>query len=136
MRRRLNDKPDSGGGGGYNIPQYRHKSNDQEALDYLGAGLGAAGAATTAAMAMSPRRTNEDRLEAAENAKRESNAEMKRESRGIQKPANFDAMEESKRDAQDARDRKKISGMGYKNGGFVRAADGIAQRGKTRGKMC
>lgn len=24
----------------------------------------------------------------------------------------------------------------YKNGGYVRAADGIAQRGKTRGKVC
>jgi hypothetical protein len=139
MRRRLNDKPDSGGGGGYNIPQYRHKSNDQEALDYLGAGFGAAGAAATAAMAMSPRRTNEDRLEAAETAKREFDAEIKRESRGIKKPANFDAMEESKRDAQDARDRKKISGMGYKSGGKVSSAssraDGCATKGKTRGKF-
>lgn len=26
--------------------------------------------------------------------------------------------------------------MAYKNGGYVRAADGIAQRGKTRGKVC
>ena len=76
------------------------------------------------------------RKEMGAKAAREANAEMKREMRGVQKPANFDAMEESKRDAQDARDRKKISGMGYKNGGFVRAADGIAQRGKTRGKMC
>ena len=139
MRRRLDDKPNSGGGGGYNIPRTRTKSNDQEALDYLGAGLGAAGAATTAAMAMSPRRTNEDRLEAAENAKRESNAEMKRESRGIQKPANFDAIQESKQDAKDAADRKKISDMGYKKGGSVssasKRADGCCIKGKTRGKM-
>ena len=139
MRRRLDDKPNSGGGGGYNIPRTRTKSNDQEALDYLGAGLGAAGAATTAAMAMSPRRTNEDRLEAAENAKRESDAEMKRESRGIQKPANFDAIQESKQDAKDAADRKKISDMGYKKGGSVssasKRADGCCIKGKTRGKM-
>jgi len=137
MRRRLNDKPDSGGGGGYNIPQYRHKSNDQEALDYLGAGFGAAGAAATAAMAMSPRKTNEDRLEAAETAKRESNAEMKRESRGVKKPANFDAMQESKQDAKDAKDRKKISDMGYAGGGMTASsrADGCVTKGKTRGKM-
>jgi len=137
MRRRLNDKPDSGGGGGYNIPQYRHKSNDQEALDYLGAGFGAAGAAATAAMAMSPRKTNEDRLEAAETAKRESDAEMKRESRGVKKPANFDAMQESKQDAKDAKDRKKISDMGYAGGGMTASsrADGCVTKGKTRGKM-
>ena len=137
MRRRLNDKPVSGGGGGYNIPQYRHKSNDQEALDYLGAGFGAAGAAATAAMAMSPKRTNEDRLEAAETAKRESDAEMKRESRGVKKPANFDAIQESKQDANDAKDRKKISDMGYAGGGMTASsrADGCATKGKTRGKM-
>ena len=137
MRRRLNDKPDSGGGGGYNIPQYRHKSNDQEALDYLGAGFGAAGAAATAAMAMSPKRTNEDRLEAAETAKREFDAEIKRESRGIKKPANFDAIQESKQDAKDAKDRKKISDMGYAGGGMTASsrADGCATKGKTRGKF-
>jgi hypothetical protein len=75
------------------------------------------------------------RKEMGAKAAREADAEMKRESRGVQKPSNFDAMEESKRDAQDARDRKKISSMGYKNGGYVRAADGIAKRGRTRGKM-
>ena len=139
MKRRLDDKPNSGGGGGYNIPQYRHKSNDQEALDYLGAGFGAAGAAATAAMAMSPKRSNEDRLEAAETAKRESDAEMKRESRGVKKPANFDAIQESKQDAKDSADRKKISDMGYKTGGSVgsasKRADGCCIKGKTRGKM-
>ena len=139
MKRRLDDKPNSGGGGGYNIPQYRHKSNDQEALDYLGAGFGAAGAAATAAMAMSPKRSNEDRLEAAETAKRESDAEMKRESRGVKKPANFDAIQESKQDAKDSADRKKISDMGYKKGGSVgsasKRADGCCIKGNTRGKM-
>jgi hypothetical protein len=75
----------------------------------------------------------------ADQAKRESDAEMKRESRGIQKPANFDAIEEAKQDAADARARKKISDMGYKKGGSVssasKRADGIATKGKTKGKM-
>ena len=31
---------------------------------------------------------------------------------------------------------KKSNLSKLKNGGFVKAADGIAQRGKTRGKMC
>jgi hypothetical protein len=66
---------------------------------------------------------------------REAEAEIKRETRGVQKPSNFDAIEEGKQDAKDAKDRKKISDMGYKNGGYVRAADGIAKRGKTRGKL-
>jgi hypothetical protein len=138
MKRSVNDY-DKTPGGGYQIPRTQTKNRDQEAMEYLGGGLGLAGAAATAAMAMSPKRSNEDRLEAAETAKRESDAEMKRESRGIKKPANFDAMEESKRDAQDARDRKKISGMGYKSGGKVSSAssraDGCATKGKTRGKF-
>jgi hypothetical protein len=115
MRRSLNDKPDSGGGG-------------------LGTMLGMKGALAGTAVGtnyLMDRKTDKDAQD-----KREADAEMKRESRGIPKPANFDAIEESKRDAQDAKDRKKISDMGYKKGGFVRAADGVAQRGKTRGKMC
>ena len=72
-------------------------------------------------------------------ATREADAEMKRESRGIPKPANFDAMQESIQDAKDAADRKKISDMGYKKGGSVssasKRADGCCVKGKTRGKM-
>ena len=70
-------------------------------------------------------------------ADREAAAEMKRESRGIQKPANFDAMQESIQDAKDAKDRKKISDMGYAKGGMTasKRADGIATKGKTRGTM-
>jgi hypothetical protein len=71
-----------------------------------------------------------------EQNKNEAAAEMKRESRGVAKPANFDAVEESKRDAQDARDRAKIKSMGFKSGGSVgsasKRADGCAIRGKTR----
>ena len=64
---------------------------------------------------------------------------MKRESRGVQKPANFDAMQESIQDAKDAKDRKKISDMGYARGGSVgsasKRADGCATKGKTKGTM-
>ena len=72
-------------------------------------------------------------------AAREAGAEIKRESRGIPKPYNFDAMQESIQDAKDAKDRKKISDMGYKKGGSVssasKRADGCCIKGKTRGKM-
>lgn len=72
-------------------------------------------------------------------ATREAASEMKRESRGIPKPVNFDAIEEAKQDAKDAADRKKISDMGYKKGGSVssasKRADGCCVKGKTRGKM-
>ena len=139
MKRSVNEY-DENRGGGYTIPKNSYKSRDQEALDTLGAGFATAGAAATAAMGMRPKKTNEDLLEEADQAKRESDAEMKRESRGVQKPANFDAIEESKRDAQDARDRKKIKAMGYAKGGSASSrADGIATKGKTRGtmvKMC
>jgi len=71
--------------------------------------------------------------------KREADAEMKRETRGIQKPSNFDAMQESQQDAADARARKKISDMGYARGGKVSSAsnraDGCATKGKTKGTM-
>ena len=39
--------------------------------------------------------------------KREAAAEMKRESRGVEKPANFDAIEESKQEAKDSATAKK-----------------------------
>ena len=138
MKRSVNDY-DKTPGGGYQVNRTQPKNRDQEALDYIAGGLGLAGAATTAAMSMSPRRTNEDRLEAAGQAKREAASEMKRESRGVPKPANFDAMQESIQDAKDAADRKKISDMGYKKGGSVssasKRADGCCIKGKTRGKM-
>ena len=72
-------------------------------------------------------------------AAREAAAEMKRESRGASKPANFDAIQESRQNVVDAADRKKISDMGYKKGGSVgsasKRADGCCIKGKTRGKM-
>jgi len=138
MKRSVNEY-DKTPGGGYQINRSKPKNPDDEAMNYLGTGFGLAGAATTAAMAMRPKRTNEDKREAADQTKRESDAEIKRESRGVKKPANFDAMQESKQDAKDAADRKKISDMGYKEGGKVssasKRADGCCIKGKTRGKM-
>ena len=82
---------------------------------------------------------SDEKKKNADKNKREADAEMKRESRGIAKPANFDAMQESIQDAKDATDRKKISDMGYKKGGPVgsasKRADGCCIKGKTRGKM-
>ena len=119
MRRRLNDKPDSGGGGG------------------LGTMLGMKGA--LAGTAVGTNYLMDRQSEKETQAKREADAEMKRESRGVQKPANFDAMQESIQDAKDAKDRKKISDMGYASGGKVssasRRADGCATKGKTKGTM-
>lgn len=43
----------------------------------------------------------------ADKDKREAAAEMKRESRGVAKPANFDAIEESKQEAKDSATSKK-----------------------------
>jgi hypothetical protein len=120
MRRKLNDKPDSGGGG-----------------SGLGTMLGMKGA--LAGTAVGTNYLMDRKTEQEAQAKREADAEMKRESRGVAKPANFDAIEEAKRDAQDAKDRKKISDMGYANGGKVgsasKRADGCATKGKTKGTM-
>ena len=120
MRRRLNDKPDSGGGG-----------------SGLGTMLGMKGALAGTAIGtnyLMDRKTDKDAQD-----KREAEAEIKRESRGIQKPANFDAMQESIQDSKDAKDRKKISDMGYAKGGKVssasKRADGCITKGKTKGTM-
>ena len=121
MKRSVNEYDENRGGG------FR-KAAEIGAVTAGGAGL-MAGPIKVASL------TGEKELERRNAKKREADAEMKRESRGIEKPANFDAIQESKQDAKDAADRKKISDMGYKNGGVTRA-DGIAQRGKTRGKMC
>ena len=80
-------------------------NRDEDIRDAFHVGLHGASAAGTAAMAL----RQEDRRKAAEENKeqdsRESAAEMKRETRGM------------------------------KSGGYVKAADGCAKRGKTKGKM-
>ena len=45
-------------------------------------------------------------------------------------------MEEAKTDVEDEKARQKIKSMGYAKGGSASSrADGIAQRGKTKGMM-
>ena len=137
MKRSVNEY-DENRGGGYKIPEYTGKKADNT-MSNIAMGMGVpAGAALVAGRVGQGNREAAQR-EKDEAAKRESDAEMKRESRGVQKPANFDAIEEAKQDAADARARKKIKDMGYKKGGSVssasKRADGIATKGKTKGKM-
>jgi hypothetical protein len=46
-------------------------------------------------------------------------------------------MQEAKIDAEDEKSREKIKSMGYAKGGMTasKRADGIATKGKTKGKM-
>ena len=138
MRRRLDDKPNSGGGGGYNIPQYTGKKADNT-MSNIAAGMGIPAGIALVASRVGEGDRNAAQREKAADAKRESDAEMKRESRGIQKPVNFDAMQESIQDAKDAKDRAKIKSMGYAKGGTVssasKRADGCVTKGKTKGKF-
>ncbi len=119
MRRSVNEY-DEGRGGGMG------KKLAQAAVP-LGGLAGAAGMVGLTKMAVDNSKQGK--------VDREAAAEIKRESRGVSKPANFDAIEEAKQEVKDAAARKKISDMGYAKGGVTRA-DGIAKRGKTRGKMC
>ena len=138
MRRRLDDKPNSGGGGGYNIPQYTGKKADNT-MSNIAAGMGIPAGIALVAGRVGEGDRNAAQREKAADAKRTSDAEIQRESRGIKKPANFDAMQESIQDAKDAKDRTKIKSMGYAKGGKVssasKRADGCVTKGKTRGKM-
>ena len=83
------------------------------------------------------KKKNERDAEQKDRDRRDADAEMKRESRGVKKPANFGILEEAKQENKDAQDRKKISDMGYAKGGMTasKRADGCATKGKTRGKM-
>lgn len=122
MRRSVNEYDEGRGGSGKVF-----KALENNAGPALLAGSGAAGYADY--------KLTKQR----EQDKSEADAEMKRESRGVKKPANFDAIEESKQDAKDAKDREKIKSMGHAKGGITSSAssraDGIATKGKTRGKM-
>ena len=133
MKRSVNEYDENRGGG------FR-KAAEIGAVTTAGAGL-MAGPIKVASL------TGEKELERRDAKKREADAEMKRESRGVPKPANFDAIEESKQEAKDNATAKKqdkaynesLTTENKAKGGMVSAssrADGIAQRGKTRGKMC
>ena len=126
MRRRLNDKPDSGGGGGGGggyVPAVVAMKTG-----VIGGGIGAAHLI---------KKKDERDAEQKDRDQRDADAEMKRESRGVKKPANFGILEEAKQENKDAQDRKKISDMGYAGGGMTasKRADGCCTKGKTRGKI-
>ena len=123
MKRSVNEY-DEGRGGGL------RKAAEIGAFTAGGAGL-MAGPIKVASL------TGQKELERRDAKKREADAEMKRESRGVKKPANFDAIEEAKQEVKDAAARKKISDMGYASGGMTASsrADGCCTKGKTRGKM-
>ena len=137
MRRSVNEY-DENRGGGYAIPRNTGKKSD-DTMSNIAMGMGVpAGAALVAGqVGRGDREAVQREKDAA--AKRESDAEMKREMRGVQKPSNFDAIQEAKRDAQDAKERAKIKAMGYAGGGKVssasKRADGCATKGKTKGTM-
>ena len=61
----------------------------------------------------------------------ERKMEARRRSRESLGAGERQALEE----AEDQKMRERIESMGYKKGGYVKAADGCAKRGKTRGKM-
>ena len=140
MRRRLNDKPDSGGGGGGGyVPAVVAMKTG-----VIGGGIGAAHLI---------KKKDERDAEQKDRDQRDADAEMKRESRGIKKPANFGILEEARQDAKDSADAKKqekayneslttenkrMGGMTKMAGGGMTAskrADGCCTKGKTRGKM-
>jgi hypothetical protein len=132
MRRRLNDKPDSGGGGGGYIPAVVAMKTG-----VIGGGIGAAHLI---------KKKDERDAEEKDRNQRDAAAEMKRESRGVKKPANFGILEEAKQDAQDSATAKKqdkaynesLTTENKAKGGMVsasRRADGCCTKGKTRGKM-
>jgi len=103
-----------GSGGGYRsapykIPSYKTKTPNEEALSDVTKGFVVGGAGATAALVSSDRDTSASDEKSAKE-RREAAAEYKRETR---------------------------RGNKFAKGGSVSArADGIAQRGKTKGRMC
>lgn len=61
----------------------------------------------------------------------ERKMEAKRKRRQEMTPGEREMVQE----AEDQKMREKVQSMGYRKGGFVKAADGCAQRGKTKGRM-
>ena len=125
MKRSVNEYDENRGGG------FR-KAAEIGAVTAGGAGL-MAGPIKVASL------TGEKELERRDAKKRDADAEMKRESRGVKKPANFGILEEAKQENKDAQDRAKIKSMGYAKGGSVgsasKRADGCVTKGKTKGRF-
>ena len=138
----------SGGGSGrYKASPRKSRDPDEEFLTKVGVGLGTPAAATGVALAvdrLSKNKTPYDDLPKKDN--REAAAEIKRESRGKEDPMTA-GQKQSMQEAKDeeAYQKRKTApttktemGKAFAKGGMTASsrADGIAQRGKTRGKMC
>jgi hypothetical protein len=128
-RHGMDNQPLEGGGGGSGI------------ASKLANALGAAGAAGVVAGPMihaykANELTKERKADAA--MKREAAAEVKRESRGVEKSGTDKAREAAKEITDEEKYTKELPTQKYAKGGMTASsrADGIAQRGKTRGKMC
>jgi hypothetical protein len=102
--------------------------------------LGSTVAAPTAFLVGSAIKRNKEIDENYEAAakKREAAAEMKREARGVEKSGTDKARDAAKVITDDEKYTRKTKDQGYAKGGMTASsrADGIAQRGKTRGKIC
>jgi hypothetical protein len=95
MKRSVNEYDENRGGGGL------RKAAEIGAFTAGGAGL-MAGPIKVASL--TGQKVADDKQNKAD---REAASEMKRESRGVAKPANFDAIEEAKQEAKDRADAKK-----------------------------
>ena len=105
MKRSVNEY-DENRGGGYNIPQYTGKKADDTMSNIaMGMGIPAGVALVAGNVGRGDREAAQREKDAT--AKREADSEMQRESRGVKKPANFDAIQEAKQDAKDAKDAEK-----------------------------
>jgi hypothetical protein len=119
-----------GGGGGYKSPPRKSSNPDEEFLTKVAVGLGTPAAATGVALAadrLSKNKTPYDELP--------------------KKDSMTTGEKEALQEVQDEKMRKKMKtapttktemGKPFAGGGMTASsrADGIAQRGKTRGKMC
>ena len=120
---------------GYKIARTKPSNPDDEAMGTLAKGFGIPLAVTGTGVALKRGYKGGDSQE-----DREAAAEIKRESRGVEKNATDRARDdarEMKMQQQNEKASKEASrDMGFSKGGSASArADGIAQRGKTRGKI-
>lgn len=119
-RHGMDNQPLEGGGGG-------------------GSGIASKIAGTgVAATVLTPMYVALQKADERDKIKREAPAEIKRESRGVEKSNTDKARDAAKVISDDEKYTKKTKEQGYAKGGMTASsrADGIAQRGKTRGKIC
>lgn len=124
---------------GYKVPRTKSRNPDDEALDTLALGFGLPLAAT-AGLAISGRNSDSKDMANYEKRTREAADEIKRETRGVQKTstdrARDDAREMKTQQQNEKASNEASKDMGFAKGGSASSrADGIAQKGKTRGTI-